>query len=146
MGLAVSIISTTNMDQSPIPLYLSQLCKKTFYVFDGVLNEEGCLSMIDITADGWTPCLVLVTWRFLGLIHFKPGTCQILRTQVHLGYIRIAAIVLLMGVGYYIFSASSNQKSAFKPGKIRPHEKHKDEKRTLQIALRRLVGNVSTPI
>ena len=92
---------------------------QAFYVFDGVLNEEGCLSMIDITTDGfgfmlsfgdlaWVPWTYSLQARYLS----NP------QNAVHLGYIRIAAIVLLMGVGYYIFSASNNQKSAFKQGKL----------------------------
>ncbi len=70
IDLACIIIST----QMQISLHSTIACHsfaKTFYVFDGVLNERSCLSMIDISFYRWLwfP-LVLVTWHWvLGLIH-----------------------------------------------------------------------------
>lgn len=92
---------------------------QAFYIFDGVLNEEGCLSMMDITTDGfgymlsfgdltWVPWTYSLQARYLT----NPGKA------VHLGPGYVAAITLLAAAGYYIFSAANNQKSAFKQGKL----------------------------
>lgn len=90
-----------------------------FYVLDGVLNEEGVLSMIDITTDGfgfmlcfgdlaWLPCSYSLQARYLALPE----------NYLHLGWKYCLAIASLKAVGYYIFHSSNLQKSLFKQGKL----------------------------
>lgn len=97
---------------------------QTFYIFDGVLNETGLLTMIDITTDGfgfmlsfgdlaWVPWSYTLQTRYLSI----PGN------EVILGWCNFAAIVVLHFVGFYIFRASNLQKSNFKNGKLE-HMKH----------------------
>lgn len=92
---------------------------QALYVFDGVLNEEGCLSMIDITTDGfgymlsfgdltWVPWTYSLQARYLSLP----------QNAIHLGPLKLSAIVLLLALGFYIFRAANYQKSAFKQGKL----------------------------
>ncbi|KAH3667477.1 hypothetical protein OGAPHI_003126 [Ogataea philodendri] len=88
---------------------------QTFYIFDGVLNEEGVISMMDITTDGfgfmlafgdlsWVPFTYCLQARYLSI---KP---------VQLSPYAAAGIVLLMAAGYYIFHSSNHQKSMFRQG------------------------------
>lgn len=92
---------------------------QAFYIFDGVLNEEGCLTMMDITTDGfgfmlsfgdlaWLPWSYSLQARYLALPENK----------LVLGRLAILAIVTLHFVGYYIFHSSNKQKSDFRQGKL----------------------------
>jgi delta14-sterol reductase len=91
------------------------------YVIDGVLNEEGCLTMIDITTDGfgfmlafgdlcWVPFCYCLQSRYLTLI------------EINLSNFFLGIIILIMIVGFYIFKSSNNQKNDFRRGKL-PHLK-----------------------
>lgn len=91
------------------------------YIIDGVLNEEGCLTMIDITTDGfgfmlafgdlcWVPFCYCLQSRYLALVELELST------------ISVISIVSIMLVGFYIFKASNNQKNDFRQGKL-PHMK-----------------------
>lgn len=92
---------------------------QAFYIFDGVLNEEGCLTMIDVVSDGfgfmlafgdlaWLPWSYSLQARFLA----SP------QNQVELGPVKSFLIVALSAVGYYIFHSANQQKSDFKNGKL----------------------------
>lgn len=92
---------------------------QAFYLFDGVLNEEGVLSMIDITTDGfgfmlcfgdlaWVPWSYSLQSRYLSLSD----------NYYTLGYFKCSLIIGTSILGYYIFSQSNNQKSEFKQGKL----------------------------
>lgn len=87
------------------------------YIIDGVLNEEGVLTMIDITTDGfgfmlafgdlcWVPFCYCLQCRYLAL------------KEVHLTSLEISIILLIMIIGFYIFKASNNQKDNFRKGKL----------------------------
>ena len=91
------------------------------YIIDGVLNEEGCLTMIDITTDGfgfmlafgdlcWVPFCYCLQSRYLALV------------EVNLSSIAVVTIISIMALGFYIFKASNNQKNDFRQGKL-PHLK-----------------------
>lgn len=91
------------------------------YIVDGVLNEEGCLTMMDITTDGfgfmlafgdlcWVPFCYCLQARYLALV------------EIQLSTLSCCGVVLVMCVGFYIFKASNNQKSAFRQGQL-PHLK-----------------------
>ncbi|KAG0680332.1 erg24, C-14 sterol reductase [Pichia californica] len=91
------------------------------YIFDGVLNEEGCLTMIDITTDGfgfmlafgdlcWVPFCYCLQSRYLVL------------NELNFSNIFVVIIVLIMISGFYIFKSSNNQKNEFRQGKL-PHLK-----------------------
>lgn len=92
---------------------------QAFYVFDGVLNEEGVLSMMDITTDGfgfmlsfgdlaWLPWSYSLQSRYLSLPE----------NSFELGNIKVALILTLSFTGYYIFHSSNKQKSDFRMGKL----------------------------
>ncbi|CDK28379.1 unnamed protein product [Kuraishia capsulata CBS 1993] len=88
-----------------------------FYILDAVPNEEGLLTMMDITTDGfgfmlafgdltWVPFTYSLQARYLAL------------TPLQLGYKFILVIVSIMALGYYIFSSANSQKSKFRAGKL----------------------------
>lgn len=90
---------------------------QAFYIFDGLLNEEGCLTMMDLTTDGfgfmlafgdltWVPFTYSLQARYLTL------------NPVSLSSSSMAGVVTLFGVGYYIFQGSNSQKSQFRQGKL----------------------------
>lgn len=96
---------------------------QAFYIFDGVLNEEGCLTMIDITTDGfgfmlsfgdlaWVPWTYSLQARYL----------SIKGNEVNLGWTLSLLIVGLQALGFYIFRSANKQKSDFRQGKL-PHLK-----------------------
>lgn len=87
------------------------------YVIDGVLNEEGCLTMIDITTDGfgcmlafgdlcWVPFCYCLQSRYLALV------------EINLPLPFLILIISIMILGFYIFKASNNQKNKFRQGKL----------------------------
>lgn len=92
---------------------------QAFYIFDGVLNEEGCLTMMDIATDGfgfmlafgdlaWLPWTYSLQCRYLALDE----------NFYQLGPLKLWSIVAISAVGYYIFHSSNQQKSDFKQGKL----------------------------
>lgn len=96
---------------------------QAFYIFDGVLNEEGCLTMIDITTDGfgfmlsfgdlaWVPWTYSLQCRYLAIAG----------NEIHLGLTLSLAIIGLQALGFYIFRSANKQKSDFRQGKL-PHLK-----------------------
>ncbi|CCK72586.1 delta(14)-sterol reductase KNAG_0K02230 [Huiozyma naganishii CBS 8797] len=90
---------------------------QSFYVFDGVLNEEGLLTMMDIVTDGFGFMLAF------GDLTFVPFTYSLQARYLSTctrdtGASKLAGIVLLMAVGYYIFHSANKQKSDFRQGKL----------------------------
>lgn len=92
---------------------------QAFYIFDGVLNEEGCLTMMDITTDGfgfmlsfgdlaWVPWAYTLQARYLAL----PANF------LQLGWPVCIAITGLQFLGYYIFRSANHEKSLFRQGKL----------------------------
>lgn len=92
---------------------------EALYIFDGVLNEAGLLSMIDIVTDGfgymlafgdlaWVPWSYTLQARYLALPE----------NYLHLGEKLTLLIIVLNVLGFYIFRASNQQKADFKAGKL----------------------------
>ncbi|EGW32788.1 uncharacterized protein SPAPADRAFT_60137 [Spathaspora passalidarum NRRL Y-27907] len=92
---------------------------QAFYIFDGVLNENGLLTMIDVTTDGfgfmlsfgdlaWVPWAYSLQSRYLSC----PGN------EIELGWTNLSLIVLVKVVGFYIFRSANKQKSDFRSGKL----------------------------
>lgn len=92
---------------------------QAFYIFDGVLNEEGCLTMMDIATDGfgfmlafgdlaWLPWSYSLQCRYLSLAG----------NAVDLSWLQTGSILALSFFGYYIFHSANQQKSDFKQGKL----------------------------
>ncbi|ODV82382.1 ERG4/ERG24 ergosterol biosynthesis protein [Suhomyces tanzawaensis NRRL Y-17324] len=90
-----------------------------FYVLDGVLNEEGVLTMMDITTDGfgfmlafgdlaWLPWSYSLQARYLALPE----------NTLHLGLWKCALILALKFGGFYVFYSANRQKSDFRQGKL----------------------------
>lgn len=92
---------------------------QAFYIFEGVLNEEGCLTMMDIATDGfgfmlafgdlaWLPWSYSLQARYLALA----------QNHYELGWTKCGLIVGVSALGYYIFHSANQQKSDFKQGKL----------------------------
>ena len=99
------------------------------YIIDGVLNEEGCLTMVDITTDGfgfmlafgdlcWVPFCYCLQARYLTL------------KEINLTNMEMLIIILLMIIGFYIFKASNNEKNNFRSGKLSNLKSIKTERGT----------------
>lgn len=88
-----------------------------FYIVDGVLNEAGVISMIDITTDGFG---FMLAFGDLALVPFTYSlqARYLCLKPVQLGPAACAAIVILMLTGYHIFHQSNKQKSDWKAGKL----------------------------
>lgn len=102
---------------------------QTFYIFDGVLNEEGCLTMMDITTDGFG---FMLSFGDLALVPFA-YSLQARYLAVHpvdLGLEYSIFIVLLGAIGFYIFKASNNQKSRFRQGQLQHMKSIQTERST----------------
>ncbi|TID31055.1 hypothetical protein CANINC_000299 [Pichia inconspicua] len=101
------------------------------YIIDGVLNEEGCLTMMDITTDGfgfmlafgdlcWVPFCYCLQSRYLALV------------EINLPTVAVISIILLNILGFYIFKASNNQKNYFRQGRV-PHLKSIETERGTKL-------------
>ncbi|CAL9738085.1 delta(14)-sterol reductase Erg24p [Monosporozyma servazzii] len=90
---------------------------QTWYIFDGVLNEEGLLSMMDIVTDGFG---FMLSFGDLTMVPFTYALQArwLSENPIELGYERVVMILVLMGVGFSIFHLSNQQKSDFKQNKL----------------------------
>ncbi|QEU59808.1 Erg24 [Kluyveromyces lactis] len=88
-----------------------------FYIFDGVLNEEGVLTMMDITTDGFG---FMLAFGDLSLVPFT--YCLQARylavSPIEFGLPHSTLIVIIMLLGYWIFHSANKQKSDFRQGKL----------------------------
>jgi Delta14-sterol reductase len=87
-----------------------------WYVADALYNEAAMLSTMDITTDGfgymlsvgdlvWVPFVYTLQARYLA---WNP---------VELGGLKLSAIFILHGLGYYIFRSANGEKNDFRNGK-----------------------------
>lgn len=90
-----------------------------FYIFDGILNEEGCLTMMDITTDGFG---YMLAFGDLSLVPFTYSlqARYLSVSPITLTNYQLATIFGFMVTGFYIFHKSNMQKSLFRQGKL-PH-------------------------
>lgn len=90
---------------------------QAIYVFDGVLNEEGCLTMMDITTDGFG---FMLSFGDLALVPFSYSLqARYLAVEpVKLGEIYTTIVLLISFTGFYIFKASNIEKSKFRQGRL----------------------------
>ncbi len=90
---------------------------QAIYVFDGVLNEEGVLTMMDITTDGFG---FMLSFGDLALVPFSYSLqARYLAVEpIHLGEFYTTIVLLISFTGFYIFKASNNEKSNFRQGKL----------------------------
>lgn len=88
-----------------------------FYIFDGVLNEEGLLTMMDVATDGLG---FMLTFGDLTLVPFTYAlqARYLSVSPITLGWQRCAAILAVMFFGFWIFHSSNKQKSLFRQGKL----------------------------
>lgn len=92
---------------------------QAFYIFDGVLNEEGCLTMMDIATDGFGFMLAFGDLAWLPWLYSLQTRYLSLDENFHqLGPKKLWSIVAISAIGYYIFHLSNQQKSDFKQGKL----------------------------
>lgn len=92
------------------------------YIFDGVLNEEGCLSMMDITTDGFG---FMLAFGDLALVPFSYTIqARYLKLEpLELGTRNVVLILITSLIGFYIFKASNIQKSKFRSGLLKKEMK-----------------------
>lgn len=102
-----------------------------FYIFDGVLNEEGVLTMMDITTDGFG---FMLAFGDLTLVPFTYSlqARYLSVSPIDLDTYRILSIVGIMALGFYIFHSTNKQKSEFRQGKL-PHLKSIETKRGTKL-------------
>lgn len=92
---------------------------EAFYIFDAILNEEGCLTMLDIATDGFGFMLAFGDLAWLPWSYSLQSRYLSLDENFHqLGVANLSYIVVLSAVGYFIFHSSNQQKSDFKQGKL----------------------------
>lgn len=92
-----------------------------FYVVDGVMNEEGLLSMMDIVTDGFGFMLVFGDLAWVPMAYLLQARYLVVE-PIHLGYAACAAIVALNFAGYHVFHQLNLEKLLFRQGKL-PHLK-----------------------
>ncbi|CCE66270.1 hypothetical protein TPHA_0P01120 [Tetrapisispora phaffii CBS 4417] len=92
-------------------------CLQGFYIFDGVLNEEGVLTMMDITTDGFG---FMLAFGDLTLVPFTYSlqARYLSVSPIELGTYRVSFIVTVMALGFWVFRAANQQKSDFRQGKL----------------------------
>jgi delta14-sterol reductase len=90
---------------------------QAFYIFDGVLNEEGVLTMMDVTTDGFG---FMLSFGDLCLVPFSYSLQSrfLSRFPLELGLEFCGLVILISIIGFYIFKASNDQKNAFRQGKL----------------------------
>lgn len=100
-----------------------------FYIFDGVLNEEGVLTMMDITTDGFG---FMLAFGDLTLVPFTYSlqARYLSISPITLNNVQLSIIIGMMALGYYIFNAANTQKSHFRQGKLPHLESIKTERGT----------------
>lgn len=88
-----------------------------FYIFDGVLNEEGVLTMMDITTDGFG---FMLAFGDLSLVPFTYSlqARYLSVSPIELGHFNSGLIVTVMLIGYWIFHSANKQKSDFRQGHL----------------------------
>lgn len=92
---------------------------QAFYIFDGVLNEEGCLTMMDIATDGFGFMLAFGDLAWVPWTYSLQSRYLALPQNYHeLGWTKTGSILALSSLGYYIFHLANQQKSDFKKGKL----------------------------
>ncbi|ODV96856.1 hypothetical protein PACTADRAFT_1442 [Pachysolen tannophilus NRRL Y-2460] len=84
-----------------------------FYIVDGVLNEEGCLSMIDITTDGFGFMLAFGDLTWVPFTYSLQSRYLVLN-PIQIGWLNFSLIILLNILGYYVFHSSNSQKANFR--------------------------------
>lgn len=102
-----------------------------FYIFDGVLNEEGVLTMMDITTDGFG---FMLAFGDLTLVPFTYSlqARYLSVSPINLENYQLAMILGMMTLGFYIFHKANKQKSDFRQGKL-PHLKSIATKRGTKL-------------
>ncbi|CAL8362997.1 unnamed protein product [Lota lota] len=83
------------------------------YVADALWNEEAVLTTMDIVHDGFGFMLVFGDLAWVPFTYSLQASFLVVHPQ-ELGAAAAAAIVLLNGIGYYIFRKSNSQKNLFR--------------------------------
>lgn len=92
---------------------------QAFYVFDGVLNEEGVISMMDITTDGFGFMLVFGDLAWLPWVYsLQARYLALSNNPTNIGTLNCLLIMAVNFSGYYIFHSANKQKSDFRMGKL----------------------------
>ncbi|KAG7195379.1 erg24, C-14 sterol reductase [Scheffersomyces spartinae] len=90
---------------------------QAFYIVDGVQNEEGVLSMIDITTDGFGYMLCFGDLAWLPISYCLQARYLLIK-PLNLGITNCLLVNGVMALGFYIFHLANQQKSDFKQGKL----------------------------
>ncbi|ORY95830.1 ergosterol biosynthesis ERG4/ERG24 [Syncephalastrum racemosum] len=95
----------------------------TWYVADGLWNEEACLTTMDITSDGFGFMLAF------GLYTWVPMTYTLQARYLvdfprDISYLEFGLIFALNILGYYIFRSANSQKNEFRTNPESPAVKH----------------------
>ncbi|CAG5877332.1 unnamed protein product [Menidia menidia] len=89
------------------------------YVADALWNEEAVLTTMDIVHDGFGFMLVFGDLAWVPFTYGLQATFLVTHPQA-LTALKAAAIIVLNGVGYYIFRKSNSQKNQFRRDPTHP--------------------------
>jgi Delta14-sterol reductase len=96
---------------------------QSIYILDGVYMEAGCLTMMDITQDGFGFMLAFGDLAWLPFLYCQQA--RYLATHpVHLGASGLAILAVPLLIGFTIFRLSNSQKNAFRTNPDDPKLAH----------------------
>ncbi|KAF3910189.1 hypothetical protein ABW21_db0201210 [Orbilia brochopaga] len=94
-----------------------------WYIFDALYNEPAVLTTMDITSDGfgfmlsfgdivWVPFTYSLQARYLAMY------------PIDLGILGVSGVLLVKGIGYFVFRGANSQKNAFRMNPNDPALRH----------------------
>jgi delta14-sterol reductase len=86
---------------------------QALYIVDSWWNESAILTTIDITTDGFGMMLSFGDLVWVPFI-YSQQTRYLSTHPVSLGPLRLAGIIALIGLGFYIFRSANSQKNTFR--------------------------------
>lgn len=95
----------------------------TLYALDGIYVESQVINQMDIITDGFGFMLAFGDLVWLPFIYSLQ--CRYLATYpLQLGWMGVALILAIQGLGYYIFRAANNEKNTFRRNPDDPRVAH----------------------
>ncbi|KAJ8695605.1 erg24, C-14 sterol reductase [Pleurotus ostreatus] len=87
-----------------------------FYIADSLYNETAVFTVMDITTDGLGFMLVFGCLCWIPFVYSLQARYLVFQ-QLEMGALNVALVLLVNGIGYYIFRAANGEKNDFRNGK-----------------------------
>jgi len=110
---------TGSISASMILLNIAQ----AFYVWDGLYQEQAILTTMDITTDGFGFMLCFGDMAWVPFTYTIPAK-YLVNHDPHLSWPVLLAIILVYGLGFYIFRSANGQKDVFRRDPNHPSVSH----------------------